>query len=126
MAQRIPNPPPGFDDLSIEERLDYVQSLWDRIAAKPEEIQLPDWHRDILGERLVRYKTDPEEGRSWVEVREKFDPNPHKRVAPVSSAGLADSPRIKLPRSDRDEWRTTPAPADCRPRSCRRCGSDGA
>jgi len=44
MAQSIPNPQPGFDDLSIDERLDYVQSLWDRIAAKPEDIPVPDFH----------------------------------------------------------------------------------
>ncbi len=38
MAQTVPIPPPGFDDLSVEEKLDYVQSLWERIAAKPDEI----------------------------------------------------------------------------------------
>jgi len=73
MAQGIPNPPPGFDELSIDERLDYVQSLWDRLAAKPEEIQVPDWHCDVLDERLARYKTDPEDGRPWVEVREECE-----------------------------------------------------
>ena len=72
MAQRIPNPPPGFDDLSVDERLDYVQSLWDRIAAKPKEIQVPDWHREVLNERLAVYQTNPEEGRSWEEVRDEL------------------------------------------------------
>jgi putative addiction module component (TIGR02574 family) len=73
MAQTIPNPPPGFDDLSIDERLDYVQSLWDRIAAKPEEIQVPDWHHEVLDERLAQYQTDPKEGRPWEEVREELE-----------------------------------------------------
>jgi hypothetical protein len=27
-----------FDDLSVGEKIDYVQSLWDRIAATPETI----------------------------------------------------------------------------------------
>ncbi len=27
MAHKIPNPPPGFDELTVEEKLDYVQSL---------------------------------------------------------------------------------------------------
>ena len=43
--------PPGFDDLSVEEKIAYVQSLWDRIAASPETIPLPDWHLEILDER---------------------------------------------------------------------------
>ena len=72
MTQRIPNPPPGFDDLSVDERLDYIQSLWDRIAAKPEEIQVPDWHRKVLDERLAEYQTHPVEGRSWEEVRDEL------------------------------------------------------
>jgi hypothetical protein len=29
----VPLPPPGFDDLSVDEKLDYLQSLWERIAA---------------------------------------------------------------------------------------------
>ena len=53
MAQSIPIPPAGFDELSVDEQLDYVQSLWDRIAAHPETVPIPDWHRQVLGERLA-------------------------------------------------------------------------
>jgi hypothetical protein len=35
MAKPVPLPPPGFDDLSVEEKIDYLQSLWNRIAATP-------------------------------------------------------------------------------------------
>jgi Putative addiction module component len=45
-------PPPGFDDLSVDERIDYLQSLWNRIAASPETIPVPDWHREVIDERL--------------------------------------------------------------------------
>ena len=55
MSQTLPVPPPGFDALSIEEQIDYVQSLWDHIAARPEEIPVPDWHCQILAERLAAY-----------------------------------------------------------------------
>jgi putative addiction module component (TIGR02574 family) len=72
MAQTVPIPPPGFDDLSIEEKLDYVQSLWDRIAARPDEIPVPDWHRQILNERLADYEASPDAGRSWDEVQEEL------------------------------------------------------
>jgi pimeloyl-ACP methyl ester carboxylesterase len=34
MAKPVPLPPPGFDDLSIDEKIDYLQSLWDRIAPR--------------------------------------------------------------------------------------------
>lgn len=29
-------PPPGFDDLSIDEKIDYLELLWERIATSPE------------------------------------------------------------------------------------------
>jgi len=44
MPQALPLPPPGFDALTVDEQIDYLQSLWDRIAAKPEQVPVPDWH----------------------------------------------------------------------------------
>ncbi|MDX6447193.1 MAG: hypothetical protein QOH71_4267 [Blastocatellia bacterium] len=29
ISQALPLPPPGFDSLSVDEQIDYVQSLWD-------------------------------------------------------------------------------------------------
>ena len=69
MSKLIPSPPPGFDDLSVEGRIDCVQSLWDRIAATPEQVPMPDWHRRIIRERLEAYRTNPNAGRSWADVR---------------------------------------------------------
>ena len=59
MSNALPLPPPGFDDLSVEEKLDYVQSLWDRIVAHPEEVPVPDWHQRILKDRLEAHRADP-------------------------------------------------------------------
>ena len=51
MSQTLPLPA-GFDALTVEEQIDYIQSLWDRIAAQPEQVPVPDWaSRDI--ERTV-------------------------------------------------------------------------
>jgi putative addiction module component (TIGR02574 family) len=72
MARTLPTPPPGFDELSTDEKLEYVQSLWDRIAARPEDVPIPDWHREVLEERLQAYRANPTEGRPWDEVREEI------------------------------------------------------
>jgi Domain of unknown function (DUF4331) len=37
----VPLPPPGFDELSVDEKIDYLQSLWDRIAATPKTVPVP-------------------------------------------------------------------------------------
>jgi putative addiction module component (TIGR02574 family) len=72
MPQALPLPPPGFDDLSVEEKLDYVQSLWDHIAIRPEELPVPDWHQRVLEERLEAHRTDPGAARPWEEVRNEI------------------------------------------------------
>ena len=72
MAANLPLPPPGFDDLSLDDQLDYVQSLWDRIVAKPDQIPVPNWHREILHQRLADHQANPSEGRSWDEVRDEL------------------------------------------------------
>jgi putative addiction module component (TIGR02574 family) len=72
MSQTLPIPPPGFDTLTVEEQIDYVQSLWDLIAARPEAIPVPDWHRELIAERLAAYDANPDEGKTWEEFEEEL------------------------------------------------------
>ena len=72
MATKVPNPPPGFDELPVGEKLDYVQSLWDHIATKPEAIPVPDWHLDVIDDRLAESQAKSGTGRSWDELREEL------------------------------------------------------
>ena len=54
--------------MSVEEKIDYVQALWDRIAADENQVPVPDWHREALGERLADYRANPDQGRPWEDV----------------------------------------------------------
>ena len=69
MGNALPLPPPGFDELNIDEQIEYVQALWDRIAAKEARVPVPDWHREILDERLADLQANPNASRPWEEVR---------------------------------------------------------
>jgi putative addiction module component (TIGR02574 family) len=68
MAQTLHDPPAGFDDLPVDQQIDYVQTLWDRIAAREDQIPVPAWHREILDVRLAEYEADPDAGRPWEQV----------------------------------------------------------
>jgi len=68
----VPLPPPGFDDLSVDEKIDYLQSLWGRIAATPATVPVPDWHLDVVRERLEGLETEPDAGEDWNVVRERI------------------------------------------------------
>jgi len=79
MPKPVVIPPPGFDELTVEEQIDYVQSLWDRIAATPDQVPVPEWHRDVLDERLKDEKANPGAGESWNVVRNRRRDAPRKR-----------------------------------------------
>ena len=72
MANPVPLPPPGFDALSVDEQIEYVQSLWERIAASPEQVPVPEWHREILDERLKDYEANPNAGESRDVARDRL------------------------------------------------------
>ena len=73
MAARLPLPPPGFDELSVEEQIDYMQSLWHRIAANADQVPLHDWQREVLRERLAAHRAAPHEARPWEEVLKRLE-----------------------------------------------------
>jgi len=64
--------PPGFDDLSVEQKLDYLEALWSRIASKPDQVPVPDWHRQVLADRLAKYRAGQSGGRPWSEFRDEL------------------------------------------------------
>lgn len=64
--------PPGFDEAPKEQRIAFVQALWDRIAQDPERVPVPIEHCRILEERLKEYRANPTAGRPWSEVRDQL------------------------------------------------------
>lgn len=72
MTKRLEIPPPGFDNLSVDEQIEYVQDLWDWIAARPEDIPVADWQKDIAEARLREYRANPDGVVPWAEVRTRL------------------------------------------------------
>lgn len=58
--------------LNKSEKLLVVEALWDSIVSEPEEVPLPDHHKNILEERLKSIKEDTERGKSWDKIRDQY------------------------------------------------------
>jgi putative addiction module component (TIGR02574 family) len=69
MGNALPIPPAGFEGLSLEEKIEYVQSLWDHIASDVGAVPLMDWQKHLLDERLAEYEKNPDSGIPWTTVR---------------------------------------------------------
>jgi hypothetical protein len=61
--------PADFDGAADEQRIAFVQELWDRIAENPDRVPVPVAHRRILEQRLKDW-TNPEAGQAWSDVRD--------------------------------------------------------
>ena len=72
MAKGVSIPPPGFEDLTPDQKVEYVQDLWDYVVADASKVLIPDWHRSILDERLTEYQAVSNEGEAWPRVRDRL------------------------------------------------------
>lgn len=61
--------PPGFDDLPVEEKIAYVQALWDLISAEAETPPVPGWQQALIDQRLAEARSDTVSVRGWPEVQ---------------------------------------------------------
>jgi len=41
-------------------------------VSEEEFVDIPDWHREILEERMARYRTEGFEGRPWEEFEQEL------------------------------------------------------
>lgn len=58
-------------DLSVSERIQLVQDIWDSIAQVPESVSLTEEKKAEIDSRLDAYHKDPNAGSLWPVVRER-------------------------------------------------------
>mgnify|MGYP003618054222 FL=1 len=58
--------------LSIPERIQLVEDIWDTISEQAESVQLSDDEKRIIDERLARYHQNPELGSPWNDVYKRI------------------------------------------------------
>ena len=58
----------GIDRLSVRERLDLIEQIWDSLpeAVSPEDV--PQWHKEVLAQRLAEAEANPGGGVPWREA----------------------------------------------------------
>ena len=49
-------------EMSLNEKCERLDDLWASIESDPSFQQTPDWHLEVIRQRLERMKTDPHPG----------------------------------------------------------------
>jgi putative addiction module component (TIGR02574 family) len=57
--------------LSIAERIELIEQIWDTIPDASGDYPIPEEHERILRERLASYARNPGATLSWAEVRKR-------------------------------------------------------
>jgi hypothetical protein len=84
-AHAFPLPRPGFDDLPLEDQIEYIQSLSDLGAAWANDLSIPEWQAKLLDERLAAFRADPGAGDPAEEVLQwRLEGYPSKVVSGVA------------------------------------------
>ena len=55
-------------NLSISERIQLVEDIWDTIAVEADQVELTEEEKKIVDERLKMYHRNPGHGSSWEDV----------------------------------------------------------
>ena len=59
--------------LSVAERIELVEAIWDSIADAPEILSVTATQKRELDRRLAEYQKNPGAGRTWEEIRDSLD-----------------------------------------------------
>jgi putative addiction module component (TIGR02574 family) len=64
----------GIDRLSVGERLDLIEKIWDSLPEQLSLAEIPAWHRDEIAKR--RAAAVRADGRPWREVLDPLEGKP--------------------------------------------------
>ncbi len=59
-------------DLSIPERIQLVEDIWDTIAAEAQSVELTEDEKRLIDERLEAYHRTPDSGSPWEDVYKRI------------------------------------------------------
>jgi putative addiction module component (TIGR02574 family) len=59
-------------DLSMSEKLQLLEDLWDDIASDPAAVPLPDWQKEELNRRKQNLLQNPGSALSWDEIQRRI------------------------------------------------------
>ena len=58
----------GIDHLSVRERLDLIEQIWDSLPRTVAPDEVPEWHKEVLAKRLAEAEANPGGGVPWREA----------------------------------------------------------
>lgn len=61
-----------LDALSVAEKLALMERLWADLCRRPEDVPSPDWHGDVLAERLAAVREGKTTFVEWEDAKKRL------------------------------------------------------
>jgi putative addiction module component (TIGR02574 family) len=62
----------GINQLSVRERLDLIEQIWDSLPEQVSPDEVPEWHLAELAKRRAEADASPGVGKPWREALARF------------------------------------------------------
>lgn len=59
--------------LTLPEKFELLETVWSEIAADPDKIEVPRWHRDLLDKREEAMRSGQMEVLDWEEAKGQIE-----------------------------------------------------
>jgi len=61
-----------IESLSIAEKVQLLESVWQSLCAHPGDVQSPEWHREVLEERRRRLEDGRATLSAWTDAKARL------------------------------------------------------
>jgi putative addiction module component (TIGR02574 family) len=65
----------GIDRMSVGERLELIEQIWNSLPEQASLQEVPEWHLTELAHRRALAESQPAVGKPWREVLEDSEPD---------------------------------------------------
>ena len=62
-------------DLSLAQKLDLMESIWNDLSKDEQSLQSPDWHEEILHDREAALKEGKAKVSDWTDAKKRIKSN---------------------------------------------------
>lgn len=64
--------PLPLNEMSVEEKLQAMEMLWEDLSRRPEDVPSPEWHDTVLREREAALDRGQEEVEDWESAKRRI------------------------------------------------------
>ena len=63
----------ALKDMTVVEKLQVMEAIWDELSRNADDVPSPDWHRDLLSEREAAIVRGEVKFEDWATARKKLE-----------------------------------------------------